>query len=96
MFTFFYNNINYRCAKSGFLLDFYFKGGVYSLLFIFYYYFNVLFSEKYFIEHNFLKILVYINYFKNFINVYSQQFSVAQVGFMCVLSLLVVYLSLFV
>lgn len=80
MFTYFYNNYFYYFIKSGLLLDFYIKKLVYKILSILYLYFNIFFSEKYLIEQNFLKILLYLDFYKNFLNFSSQYFSVYQIG----------------
>ncbi len=67
--------IYYRFIKSGFLLDFFVKRWVISLSFIFFYVFNVVFNEKYFIENIFFRLVSVNRYLRNFISVFSNNFS---------------------
>ena len=74
MFTYIYQWVFYRFLKSGMLLDFFFKKIIFYKLYFLYIISNIYFSEKYFIEYNFLIINKYILVFKNFINYFSTQF----------------------
>ena len=69
MFTYIYNFTFYRFLKSGLLIDFFIKKFIfYKIKFLFYYY-SILFSEKFFIEYNFLVINKYVQIYKNIFNV---------------------------
>lgn len=67
----------------------------YVLYFIFYH-FNILFSEKYFIEHTFLKILKYLDFLKNIFNSFSQHFALYQIGVVFIITLIVISLVIIV
>ncbi len=80
MFTYFYHFYFYRFWKSGMLLDFFFKKLIFYKLYFLFYIFNIKFSEKYFIEYNFLRINNYILYLKNIIDYFNNQFVIYTLG----------------
>ena len=94
MFTHIYNFKKYNFWKSGLLLDFFFKKFIYLFLFIFFYTYNIIFGEKYIIEHNFLKLLYYINFIKSIVNFSTKQFTFYIIGFLLNFSLLIIIISL--
>ena len=55
MFYWFIQWEYYRVFKSGLLIDFYFKRGIFTILYCVFIYFSIYFSEKFFIEEIFLK-----------------------------------------
>lgn len=56
------------------LLDFFFKKIILKIMYYFFYLSNIIFSEKYFIEYNFLQFKKLQNYLTNFIDYYSNEF----------------------
>lgn len=74
MFTLIYKHNLYNFWKSGFLLDFFFKKYIYALLRFFFFNFIVFFSEKYIIEHFFLKINNYLLFLKIYSDIFNKYF----------------------
>ena len=62
MFYWFVQWEYYRVLKSGLLIDFYFKRGLFSILYSLFLYFSIYFSEKFFIEEIFLKYYFILKY----------------------------------
>lgn len=56
MLTFYYTFNFYKFIKSGLSLDFYVKRLVYMISLNFFYFFSIIFGEKYLIEYLFLSI----------------------------------------
>lgn len=71
MFTYIYTFQYYRFLKSGMLLDFFIKKYVYYLLYIYFFIFNIMFSEKYFIEYNFLRFNKFILYLQIIVDYFN-------------------------
>lgn len=80
LFSFFFNNNFYRFLKSGMLLDYFFKKLVYYICFKYFIISNIIFSEKYFIEYNFLKLQKFINFFFKINEFFQKQFSIASIS----------------
>ena len=62
MFYWFVQWEYYRVLKSGLLIDFYFKRGIFNILYSLFLYFSIYFSEKFFIEEIFLKYYFILKY----------------------------------
>lgn len=80
LFSFFLNNNFYRFLKSGMLLDFFFKKIIYNICVNYFIVANILFSEKYFIEYNFLKLQKFINFLFKVSEFFQKQFSIASIS----------------
>lgn len=90
MLTILFEKNTYNFWKSGMLLDFFFKKIIANFLFFFFYIFNLLFSEKYFVEQNFLKLSIYLNFLKNFSNIISKNIIYYSIGFIWVLNAIII------
>ena len=71
------------------LLDFILKKIAYIVLYKFYTYSNIIFSEKYFIEYNFLKFEKFVNFIFKITEFFQKRLSIASVGFIVALIILV-------
>ena len=95
MFTYLYTFKFYRFLKSGMLLDFFIKRFIYFILVFLFYIFNIKFSEKYFIEYNFLRVNRIFNYIKLILDYFSMQFIintlVVIIGFSVIVCIIFVF-----
>ena len=85
MFSFFFSKDFYRFLKSGMLLDFIIKKLAYNILYKLYLFSNVIFSEKYFIEYNFLKLEKFTNFLFKIVEFFQKKFSVSSISFLIAL-----------
>ena len=85
MFSFFFSKDFYRFLKSGLLLDFIIKKLAYNILYKLYLFSNVIFSEKYFIEYNFLKLEKFTNFLFKIVEFFQKKFSVSSISFLIAL-----------
>ena len=90
MFTIYYFNF-YRFNKSGLLLDFFFKRIIFHILKFFLLINNIFFSEKYFVEYNFLQMNKWLSSVSQFVDYLNNEATFAALG-VAVLSLLVALL----
>lgn len=70
----------YRFLKSGLLVDFFFKKFFYYILFYFFFVNNILFSEKFLVEYNFLQFTKVINYLFLYLDYFSNENTYAVLG----------------
>lgn len=80
LFSFFLSNDFYKFLKSGMLLDYFFKKVMYNVFQTYVIISNILFSEKYFIEYNFLKLQKFINFFFKINEFFQKYFSIASIS----------------
>lgn len=85
--------IYYRFIKSGLLLDFFIKKIIINISKYFFYVFNVIFNEKYFIENIFFKTLNWNRFVKTYTLVFTNNFS--YIIFSLVLVILIIFLLFF-
>lgn len=85
MLSFFFSKDFYRFLKSGMLLDFIIKKLAYNILYKLYLFSNVIFSEKYFIEYNFLKLEKFTNFLFKIVEFFQKKFSVSSISFLIAL-----------
>lgn len=95
MFSFFYSNKFYRFLKSGMLLDFIIKKIAYNILYKLYIYSNIMFSEKYFIEYNFLKLEKFINFLFKITEFFQKRFTLSSISFIIALLVILINSTLF-
>lgn len=77
MFTQVYLFQYYRLIKSGLLLDFVLKKLTLHLCYLYFLIFSIFFSEKYFIEQQFLRLKTYSKFFILFFDTFSTEFAYA-------------------
>lgn len=94
MLTFIYSHKFYNFIKSGFLVDFYFKRCIFTILNFFFKNFNIFFSEKYFIEYFFLKIILYLDYLKYILYTTSNYFSYYIVGIVSLWVIIILFICI--
>ena len=91
MFTCLFSNKYYRFIKSGFLLDFLTKRLALNLFRFTYLVLNVFFSEKYIIEHLFLRSFSFYNDLRRFTAVPASQLAYVVISlFMCSILILLI------
>ncbi len=75
MFTNIYSFEYYRAFKSGLLLDFFVKKLFLQLAYCSFFVFNIIFSEKYFIEFLFLRLKNFIKVVQKYLDNFSNEFT---------------------
>lgn len=77
------------------LLDFFIKKIAYNILYKLYLFSNVIFSEKYFVEYNFLKFEKFTNFLFKIMEFFQKKFSLASVSFLIALLILLLTVTVF-
>lgn len=90
MFTTMLSSFFYRFIKAGLLCDFFFKKIVHIFLSFNFIIFNVLLSEKYFVEHLFVKSFTCLKGFWKFFNIYNNEFTLRNLSLLLFMFTLVV------
>lgn len=80
MFSYLYSTKMYNFLKSGMLLDFMIKKLVFGILYNFYFYSNVMFSEKYFVEHIYIRVEKFLNQFFKITEFFQKNFSITSLA----------------
>ena len=70
----------YNFLKSGMLLDFMVKKGVFMILNNLYVYSNIIFSEKYFVEYTYIRVEKFLNYFFKVTDFFQKNFSITSLA----------------
>lgn len=91
MFTYLFEV--YKHFKAGLLVDFYFKKSIFLFLKLLFFYSNIIFSEKYFIEYNFLVLKKFLNYLVKIIDLFSNEFVFS---FISVIILILLFIICFI
>lgn len=84
MFTSVLLNFYYRVIKSGLLFDFLFKRVVHAFLSFNFIIFNILLSEKYFVEQLFVKGLTTAKWLWRSLNLYTNEFTLSNLSVLLV------------
>jgi hypothetical protein len=95
MFSFFFSKDFYRFLKSGMLLDFIIKKTAYNILYKLYLFSNVIFSEKYFIEYNFLKLEKFTNFLFKVMEFFQKKFSASSISFLIALLIFLLCVTIY-
>lgn len=88
MFTYLFKI--YKHFKSGLLVDFCFKKSIFSFVKLLFFYSNIIFSEKYFIEYNFLVFKRFTNYLTKIIDLFNNEFVFSFISTVILLLLLII------
>jgi|JI6StandDraft_1071083.scaffolds.fasta_scaffold169100_1 hypothetical protein len=91
LFSFFFSNNFYKFVKSGMLLDFFFKKIIFNIIYKYFIISNILFSEKFFIEYNFLKSQKFINFFFKINEFFQKQFSISSLSVIIFLLIIILF-----
>lgn len=95
MFSFFFSKDFYRFLKSGMLLDFIIKKIAYNILYKLYTFSNVIFSEKYFIEYNFLKLEKFTNFLFKIVEFFQKKFTASSISFLIAFLIILVCITIY-
>lgn len=95
MFSFFFSKDFYRFLKSGMLLDFIIKKIAYNILYKLYMFSNVIFSEKYFIEYNFLKLEKFTNFLFKIVEFFQKKFTASSISFLIAFLIILVCITIY-
>lgn len=74
----------YRFIKSGLLFDFFFKKLMHIFLSFNFIIFNIIMSEKYFVEQLFVKGLTTTKWLWRFLNLYTNEFTLSNLSILLV------------
>lgn len=80
----------YRFIKSGLTFDFFFKKIVHTFLSFNFIIFNILLSEKYFVEQLFVKGFITLKWFWRFFNLYSNEFTLSNLSLLLLIFTVVI------
>jgi hypothetical protein len=80
----------YRFIKSGLTFDFFFKKIVHTFLSFNFIIFNILLSEKYFVEQLFVKGFTTLKWFWRFFNLYSNEFTLSNLSLLLLIFIVVI------
>ena len=90
MFTPMLLSFFYRFIKSGLLFDFFFKKILHIFLSFNFIIFNILLSEKYFVEHLFVKSFTCLKRSWKFFNIYTNEFTLRNLSLLLLMFTIVV------
>lgn len=76
MLTYFFTTKFYNLIKSGFLMDYFFKKLILNFINFLFLVYNIVLSEKYFVEYFFLQLKITTNYLKNIIDLFFNEFTI--------------------